>query len=205
MNDTIILLIEFFRQHKLWFLGSLLILQNNGIPLGSNLIVMATGALAFYGEFSLPVLLGCIWFFSLLGDSLSYWIWQNLGKYFLLRFPRVNHVLTPGLQKAEKYHARYGKMSIIISRFPLSALGTFVNISAGTTDFRFSIFFVAAALGELLWSSFYLGLGYWFGDSWEQAALLVSQFGQLGLLVLALILATYIAKKLYSKYISKPN
>lgn len=205
MNDTIILLIEFLRQHKLWFLGSLLILQNNGIPLGSNLIVMATGALAFYGEFSLPVLWGFIWLFSLLGDSLSYWIWQNLGKYLLLRFPKVNYMLTPGLQKAEKYHARYGKLSIIITRFPLSALGTFVNISAGTTDFRFSIFFVAAALGELLWCSFYLGLGYWFGDSWEQAALLVSQFGQLGLLVLALMLTTYFANKLHSKYISKAN
>jgi len=64
---------------------------------------------------------------------------------------------------------------------------------------------VAAALGDLLWSSFYLALGYWFVDSWEQVALLVSQFGQLGFLVLALVLVIYIAKKLFSKYISKPN
>ncbi|MDF9409533.1 VTT domain-containing protein [Pelotomaculum isophthalicicum JI] len=197
MNDYIILLIEFFRQYNLWFLGSLLILQNNGIPLGSNLIVMASGALAFYGEFSLLELLGAIWLFSLLGDILSYWLWQNLGKYILSRFPMINNFLKPGLQKAADYHHRYGKTAIVISRFPLSALGTFVNAFAGITDFKFCIFFVTTAIGELLWSCFYLGLGYWFSDSWEQTALLVSQIGQLGLLIFVLVVITYIARKLY--------
>lgn len=205
MSDFVVLLIEFVRQHHLWFLGSLLILQNNGLPLGSNLVVMASGALAFYGEFSLPVLGVFAWFFSLLGDTLSYWLWHSINKYVLHRFPRLDQSITTGLKRAEKYHTRYGKMTVVTTRFPLSALGTVINVFAGISGYSFMMFFVMAALGELLWVSFYLGLGYLFGDSWEQLALVISQSGWLLVIILALVLAGYIARRICLKKSNNVN
>ena len=197
MSDFVVLLIEFVRQHQLWFLGSLLILQNNGVPLASNLVVMASGAMAFYGEFSLPVLGVFVWLFSLLGDTLSYWLWHSINKYVLHRFPRIDLAVKTWLERAEKHYTRYGKLTVVTTRFPLSALGTVINVFAGITGYSFMMFFVMAALGELLWVSFYLGLGYLFGDSWDQLALVIKQSGWLLAIVLALIIAAYIARRIY--------
>lgn len=199
MSDFIVILIEFVRQHELWFLGILLVLQNNGVPLASSLVVMASGAMAFYGEFSLPSLVFYVWLFSLLGDISSYWLWRSIDKYVVHRYQRINLAVGKWLERAEKYYNRYGKMTVFTTRFPFSALGTVVNVFAGATGYSFIMFFMAAALGELVWAFFYLGLGYLFSDSWDQMALVISQSGWLLAIIFALIVAAYMARKIHIK------
>lgn len=199
MSDFIVILIEFVRQHELWFLGILLVLQNNGVPLASSLVVMASGAMAFYGEFSLPSLVFYVWLFSLLGDISSYWLWRSIDKYVVHRYQRINLAVGKWLERAEKYYNRYGKLTVFTTRFPFSALGTVVNAFAGATGYSFTVFLVTAALGEFIWVCFYLGLGYLFVDSWEQLALVISQSDWLLAIVLALIIVAYIARKIHIK------
>jgi membrane-associated protein len=200
MSDFIAILIEFVRQHELWFLGSLLILQNNGVPLASSLVVMASGAMAYTGEFSLPVLVFYVWLFSLLGDVTCYWLWRGIDKHVVHRSRRVKQAVGKWLDKAEGYYDRYGKLTVFTTRFPFSALGTVVNVFAGATGYSFSMFFITGAVGQLIWSIFYLGLGYLFSDSWEQLALVISQSGWLMAIILALIIAAYSARRTHIKH-----
>lgn len=176
-----------------------MVLQNNGVPLASSLVVMASGAMAFYGEFSLPSLAFFVWIFSLLGDVSSYWLWRSIDKYVVHRSQRINLAVGKWLERAEKYYHKYGKLTVFTTRFPLSALGTVVNAFAGATGYSFTVFLVTAALGEFIWVCFYLGLGYLFVDSWEQLALVISQTGWLLVIVLALIVVAYIARKIHIK------
>lgn len=199
MNDLIILLIEYFRLYSVWFLGIVVILQFNGVPLGANLVVIASGVLAYSGEFNILALLGEVWLFTVLGDSLSFLIWKRIGGKIFLKFPYVKKLFSVGLQKAEGYYARHGKLTILITRFPVSALGPVVNITAGTARLRFYSFLMPAVFGDFLWTAFNLGVGYWFGDSWEEVAMLVSQFGILTVLFLSLLVAAYLLKRIISK------
>lgn len=199
MSDFIVILVEFVKQNEIWFLGSMLVLQNNGVPLASSLVVMATGAMAYTGEFSLPVLGFYVWLFSILGDVSSYWLWRVIDRNVVHRFRRINRAVGKWLEKAEGYYDRYGKLTVFTTRFPFSALGTVVNVFAGTTGYNFILFFITVAAGQLIWSIFYLGLGYLFSDSWEQLALVISQSGWLMAIILALIIAAYTARRIHLK------
>ncbi len=194
MNDFLILLIELFRQYNVLFLGVLIILQNNGIPVGANFLVIVAGAFAFTGEFNIYALWGEVWFFTLLGDSLSYWLWRRGGSYFISKYPRLHSRIEPGIARTNKFFDKHGKITVLFTRFPLSAMGPLVNISAGSSGYNYKLFIAYALVGELLWVSFNLGVGYWFGDSVEQVASIISQFGELTVLIFVLLIIGYFTK-----------
>jgi membrane-associated protein len=194
MSDFLVLLVELFRHYNVFFLGGLIILQNNGIPVGANFLVIVSGAFAYAGEFNLWKLWGEVWLFTLLGDSLSYWLWRKGGKYLTAKYPRLWAKVEPGIAKVNRYFEKYGRLTVFFTRFPVSALGPLVNISAGTSWYNYRIFMTYAVLGEFLWVSFNLGIGYWFGDSAEQIASIISQFSELTVLIIALLVIAYFAR-----------
>lgn len=70
-------------------------------------------------------------------------------------------------------------------------MGPFVNAAAGLTEYKLDNFCLFVALGELLWSSIYLGLGYLFGDSWETIIPMVTQIGEFLTYITILIITIY--------------
>ncbi|PKM76167.1 MAG: DedA family protein [Firmicutes bacterium HGW-Firmicutes-15] len=194
MSDFVILLIELFRNYNVLFLGALIVLQNNGIPVGANFLVIVSGAFAYAGEFNLLALWGEVWFFTLLGDSLSYWLWRKGGRNLIAKYPRIHARIEPGIERANNFFDKHGKITVFFTRFPLSAMGPLVNISAGTSRYNYKVFVAYALLGEFLWVSFNLGVGYWFGDSVEQIAFIISQFGELTVLLLILFVIVYLTR-----------
>lgn len=191
MSDFIILLVELFRQYNVLFLGVLILLQNNGIPVGANFLVIVAGAFAYTGEFNLWALWGEVWFFTLLGDSLSYWLWRRGGRHLILKYPGIHARIEPGMARANQFFDKHGKITVLITRFPLSAMGPLVNITAGSSRYNFKLFLAYALVGELLWVSFNIGVGYWFGNSFEQVASIISQFGELTVLICILLAIVY--------------
>jgi len=201
MNDVLLLFITYLREYGFWIISGAIILQCNGIPVGANIMVVATGAFSYAGEIDL-VVLGLVVFISLLiGDLSSYCLWKWLGGWIWDKFPRFHGIMNSNLEKAKDSFHKYGFLTVIFTRFPFSALGPAINIVAGSTSFTLFPFILAVAAGELIWAVFYLRLGYWLGDSWEQASLVLSQFGIWLLLVLVLILVLY----LFLHYIKKTS
>jgi membrane-associated protein len=187
------------------FLGVLILLQNNGIPVGANFLVIFSGAFAYAGEFNLWVLGGEVWLFTLMGDSLSYWLWRKGGRRLIAKYPRIHAHLEPGIEKADNFFHKHGRKTVFFTRFPFSAMGPLVNISAGTAQYNYQIFVTYALFGELLWVSFNLGIGYWFGDSAEEIAAIVSQFGELTALVFILLGLIYLARILWKSRQNMPS
>lgn len=191
MNDFLVWLIELFRQYNLLILALLIILQSNGIPVAANLLVIASGAFAYLSGRNIVVLGLEVWLVSVLGDSISYWIWRQAGPAAVVKFPRFGARVERGMSKLQKYFDRFGNATVLFTRFPLSGLGPLVNITAGFTAYRYQLYLGWALLGESLWAAFNLGVGYWFGDSFEQVIPLISQFSQLLFLLAALIGTIY--------------
>ena len=205
MSDFLILLVELFRNYNVLFLGGLILLQNNGIPVGANFLVIVSGALAYAGDFSLWKLWGQVWLFTLLGDSLSYWLWRRSENYLTANYPRLWARVEPGILKIDTYFKKYGKLTVFFTRFPLSALGPLVNIYAGTSKYNYRVFIAYAVFGEFLWVSFNLGVGYWFGDSAEQIASIISQFSELTFLIIALLFIVFLIRLYLQAKNKKPS
>ena len=198
MSDIYYLMIEIFRQYNILFLAVLIIFQGIGVPTGAGVLVMALGAFAFAGEYNVFVLFFQVWFFEIFGDSIAYWTWRRFGSFILDTFPRVQKYLDPKLHKTAIFFRQRANLAILLSRFPLSALGSLVNATAGITKYKFRHFIFTAIMGELLWVTVYLGLGYWFGDAWETISDLVTQFGLLVGLLILLGIVIYFSYKILS-------
>lgn len=205
MSAYLPVLIEWLRQYGIGLLGAALILQTNGIPVGANFMVMAAGAFAYAGEYSLGWLALTVWAFLVAGDITSYILWRFLGNRLNERFPAFRHSIQPRLLKAGRIFDKYGAFTVIFTRFPVSALSLAINIISGTTNFRLARFVLAAAAGELLWAAFNLGVGYWFGDSWEDIGPLLPAAGQWLALLLVLLLVIYYLKKVIANHRHKIN
>lgn len=199
MSDILALTIETFRQYNIIFLAVLIMLQGIGVPTGLSVLVMASGAFASAGEFDLFLLFGEVWLLTLLGDSVGYWTWRQFGLLILRSFPRLQRSLDPKLRKTSIFFRTHGKVAIIVTRFPLSALGALVNAIAGITKYRYLDFVLTVMVGEFFWVAFYLGVGYWFGDAWETISDLITQFGMLVGLIILLLMVLYFSYRMLSK------
>ncbi|MCB2296441.1 DedA family protein [Clostridium tagluense] len=185
------LLIECFRNYNIWFLSIIIVLQCIGIPTGASLLVMASGAFAYAGEFNAVSLLLEIWFFSWVGDNIAYIMWRFIGDKVLNRHSKIKFYIQPKIFKAKNYLSKHGRSSVFFSRFIISAMGPFINATAGLSRYKFWTFSLFVALGELFWTCIYLGLGYWFGDSFETIIPIVTGFGQFITYIAILIIALY--------------
>ena len=199
MIDINSLMIEFFRQYNIIFLAVLIIIQGIGIPTGAGVLVMASGAFASAGEYNVFLLFGEVWLFETLADCIAYWTWRRFGRFILYTSPRVRKYLDPKLRKTGRYFKKRGNIAILLTRFPLSALGSLINATAGITKYRFRHFIVTAITGEFLWVAVYLGLGYWFGDAWETISDLITQFGLLLGLIIILVMVIYFSYRILFK------
>lgn len=205
MSAYLPVLIEWLREYGLGLLGLTIILQTNGIPIGANFMVMAAGAFAYAGEYSLGLLALVVWVFLVAGDITSYFLWRFLGDQLTERFPAFRHFIQPRLLKAGRIFDKYGALTITFTRFPVSALSLAINIISGTTNFKSTRFILAAAIGEILWAAFNLGVGYWFGDSWEDIGPLLPAAGQWLALLLILVLVIYYLKRVLLQHRNKTN
>ena len=184
-------IIELFRQYDFIVLAALILFQGIGVPTGVSFLVIAMGAFASAGQYNFFWLFCEVWLIVAIGDCFGYWIWRRFGRFILNTFPKMQKYLDPKLRKTGVFFEKYGRVAIILTRFPLSALGALVNVTAGITKYKFQHFILTAMIGELLWVTAYLGVGYWFGDAWETISDLITQFGLLFALIILLIIVIF--------------
>lgn len=196
MDNTLNCLITYFRMYGIPVLGGAVLLQSNGIPTGSNFMVIAAGAFASAGEFNLAGLFIWVWLFNIVGDSIGYYLWNSFGARMLEKMTYLERLLSSSLIKSSHYLEKYGQSSLFITRFPVSGLGPPMNILTGLTGYSFPRFLAAIIPGEFLWTAFNLGMGYWFGDSWETIGIIVNDYLSWILSLSALILVVYVLYKM---------
>jgi membrane-associated protein len=188
-------LIVCLHKYNIWFLGILIILQGMGVPTFPSMFVIALGAFSFAGDVNPIYLFFQVWVLVSVGDAISYGIWRKFEEFLFKKFKGLNKYFTPKIEKTKIVLEKRGKWAIFISRFLISAMSPVLNAVAGITRYKFKTFIIVAAIGDIFWAGMYVSIGYWFGDSWEQAAALVSQFSQVITLVAIFIGAIYLFRK----------
>jgi len=151
-------------------LGLTLLLGALGAPLPSGLSMIVAGSLAAQGEMSWLLLVMLATAASVAGDASGYGIGRILGQAFLERRGRWFGLTPERRARAERFLARWGALSVLLSRSLVSMLSSAVNLLAGAGRFRLTTFLALGVVGRLAWTLAYLGLGYAASVGLEPAA-----------------------------------
>lgn len=194
-------LLELLTTYGLFALAPVLTAAAVGLPLPATLLLLAAGAFIGGGQFPLPTLVSGGIVAATLGDSLGYLIGARGGAAAIARWgPRLG-VRPEAIKRAEGLLARWGGITIVLTRFLFTPLGPVVNIVCGTTGYPFRRFLVYDVIGEAIWVCLYIGLGYLFGANWESLTdLLTNGTWALTLLVVAVALLFLLIRALRQRH-----
>jgi len=155
-----------------------------GLPLPGTLFLLALGSSVEQGDLDLREVLLLATGAAILGDQVGYLTGRVAGRRaidaFIRRFERGDVI-----RRAEAFTGRWGAPGIFFSRWLITALGPWVNLSSGITAYSWPKFLIWDILGEAVWVTAYVSLGRLFHDRIEDLAELI---GSIGWLLLALII-----------------
>lgn len=158
-----------------------------GVPTPGSLLLLVAGSFVEQGEMSLWHVLALACAGSVIGDQIGYALGRWGGRRVASRLGRW---FGEGrLKSAEEWLSRRGGWGIFLSRWLLTPLGPFVNITSGLSGYPWPRFLVYDLLGEALWVALYVLLGRFFSDSVEDLSDVLGDFtwAAVGLLFAALL------------------
>ena len=169
-----------------------------GLPLPSEPVLLAAGALVGNERLSLVLVLGLATVASLIGDGVWYWIGRLGGARVLAWLCRISLEPDSCVKRTEHLFATRGARSLLVAKF-IPGFSTAAPPLAGVVRMPFLQFLVFTGLGGLLWASAFVGLGFVFKSQLETAAEYAVQLGSWTFGILAAVLVGYLA----SKYIAR--
>ena len=160
------LLREALVHHGYWAVGALLLLENAGLPVPGETVLLLASFLA-YSERDLQ--LGWIILVAAaaatLGDNLGYAIGQYGGRRLLERYRYTLIISDRAVERGEALFARYGAATILFARF-VFGMRVIAGPLAGVLRMRWKKFAVFNLIGASLWVTVIASVGYTFGSRW---------------------------------------
>jgi membrane protein DedA with SNARE-associated domain len=181
------LLVALFIAYGYWIVFTAILLDNAGLPIPGELLLLAFGAVARKGHLD-PVLgLAIAAVAALAGDSIGYWIGRHGAARVLRRRPRFSP----------------GHVSLVFGRFVVGARMLLAPL-AGATRMPFSRFLLCDAIGCLVWAGLFILVGYASGVSLDamQQGLRVLSLAVQGAFVT--VLATWGIARIIAVYRRRP-
>lgn len=149
-----------------WGVLLLMAIESACIPLPSEIIMPFAGYLVHAGRLGLIGIatagaLGCN-----LGSALAYWIGARGGRPFIARYGRFVLLNEHDLDRAERFFARFGGITVFIGRL-LPVVRTFIALPAGIAKMPQWRFHLYTFTGSWPWC-FVLGYaGMKLGEAWD--------------------------------------
>ena len=178
--------------HGVPLLFGVILVAAVGLPLPVSLMLVAAGSFAKQGDLNLaPVILaGSL--AAILGDQIGYGLACWRGRRFILRISRrLGGEIK--IKEAEALTRKWGGAGIFFSRWLVTELGPWLNVTSGMAGYPWRHFILWDVLGEVLWVVLYVMLGYIFSDRVQYIAEIL---GNLGWAILGFIVALILGWKL---------
>ena len=189
------LLRAYFHQHGYLTVGVALLLENAGVPVpGETILLFASFLAQKEHHLSLGWIIVVASIACTLGDNLGYLIGHPGGRPLLTRWKHFFHVSDDHVARGERLFARFGPVTIFFARF-VFGMRVIAGPLAGVLRMPWKSFAIFNALGAVTWVSVITGVGYLFGQHWRQLLHIMRNFN-LVLLAVAIVVAAI----LYLRY-----
>ncbi len=150
----------FLSQYGYWIIFPLMFLE------GPMATIMAA-ILASLGAFNIWVVLVLSIFGDVLGDIGLYGVGKKWGFGFVNKFGKYIGVTEKRVRKMEKYFNRHGGKTVFLAK-STTGLCFVAFISAGIAKMELRRFIKYSVLGGVVWSSFLVAMGYFYGYLWRE-------------------------------------
>lgn len=194
--DTLIRLIA---DYGLLFVFVNILLQQLGAPVPGYPILMVTGALAARGQLHTPALLGTAVGACLIADSVWYAIGGWAGRRVLRTLCRISLSPDGCVRQTESIFTRFGAPSLLVAKF-VPGFASVATALAGAMRIPRASFLLFDTLGSLIWVGAGLALGWLFSPAIDQIVAGLALFGKWGLMLLAIVIALFVASKWWQRY-----
>jgi membrane protein DedA with SNARE-associated domain len=165
-----------------------------GLPVPSEPVLLATGALAGTGRLRLDLAIAVAVAGCLLADLIWYEVGRWRGPQVLRFLCRLSLEQDSCVRESQDTFTRYGVRSLLVAKF-LPGLNTVAQPLAGVIGMPRGRFVVFDVVGAILWVGLYTGLGYVFAGQLEVVAAQAARIGQWLIVLLAAALGGYLLLK----------
>jgi len=158
-----------------------------GVPFPVTLMLVVAGSFVEQGEMKLWEVITAASGAAVLGDQIGYGLARWRGRNVVLAI--TNKFGESGIAKAEEFTKRWGGTGIFLSRWLVTWLGPWLNLTSGMARYPWRRFLFWDVLGELFWVTLYVMLGKLFSDRVQDLMDLLGNLGwvNLGLFVAAVL------------------
>jgi len=158
---------DFFSQYGYWVVFFGVMLENAGIPIPGETVLLFAGFLAYHERIGLlPSILVAI-AGATLGDSMGFLIGHYGGRPFVERFIRRFPIAAKSFDHSQSLFLKYGQWAVFTGRF-IAGLRMFAGILAGLFRMPYRRFLIFNFSGATIWVIAVIYVGFLFGNSWQR-------------------------------------
>jgi membrane protein DedA with SNARE-associated domain len=190
LHNSLHLIEQYMLAYGYWAVFFGVMLENAGVPVPGETILLIAGYFASTGQFHLALVMIIAASGAVTGDNVGFAIGHHYGRGFLLRWGRFFFLTPRRYEHMERYFESHGNKTILVARF-ITGLRVFAALLAGASKMPWRFFFVYNVAGAILWSVVITSLGYLFGQSLPLLIKWVGRSGT-GLLIAAIVIAVII-------------
>jgi membrane protein DedA with SNARE-associated domain len=177
----------------LWLVAGTTLASCLALPIPASLMMLAAGGFAAAGDLVLWQVAAAALGGAVAGDQLGYLAGRSGGARVLSALAR-DGTRRVALDKAAAMMAARGAGAVFLTRWLLSPLGPWVNLTAGSLAMSWPRFTLAGLAGEAVWVGLYTGIGHVFGGNLQAASAMAgSVLGFLAAGAVALALGWWLA------------
>jgi len=201
---SIDLLVSHFIHYGYWIVFVGILLDNAGLPIPGELLLLMFGAVARTGEFHVwaGVLVAAAG--AMGGDSVGYWLGRGSGDGVLRMYCRLTLGSGACVRRAVSYYRHYGRSTMIAGRFVMG-VRAFLAPLAGSAGMAFGQFLLVDGVGAVLWSAAFILVGYAFGWQLEGIGAGYRMASAALLAAGGVSVAGYLLIKLYRRWRYRPG
>jgi membrane protein DedA with SNARE-associated domain len=167
-----------------------IMLENLGIPLPGESIVLVGGFLAGRGDLGFWQVLACVISGAVVGNTFGYWAGVYGGWPLVLRVSRWFRIDEEKLLDVKQRFSNNAARAVFFGRF-VTLLRIFAGPLAGIVEMPFAQFMLYNVLGAVVWASAIV-TGAYFAGQWVDLEQLIRWVSQFSVVVLGAIAAWFI-------------
>jgi len=183
--------LDFLIQYGYAVLFLVVLGEQLGLPLVGAPVLMAAGALAGVGRFSVTLAVALAVAACLVGDLVWFELGRRRGAPILSFLCRISLEPDSCVRRTEDIFSRWGARVLLVAKF-IPGLNTVAPPLAGVVGMPRQCFLRWDAGGALAWTFVYVGLGYLFSAQIEALALAVAGLGRGATILVGAALAAYL-------------
>jgi membrane protein DedA with SNARE-associated domain len=164
MGGFLHILEAYFHQHGYWTVFCVLLLENAGVPVPGETVLLFASFLSFsQRDLRLPYIILVGIAAATLGDNLGFWVGKRGGRPLLDRYRQLFRISPDHIRRGEKLFERHGAVAVFFARF-VFGMRVIAGPLAGVLCMPWKRFVLYNAAGASLWVTTIAGAGYLFGQ-----------------------------------------